>query len=485
MAIADAAGSKLGTERTSALAVGANEIAATVTAEDGRTERTYAVTVTRPPSWGARLPDRDIVLGGSGTATGVWSDGTTLWVVPPWYAQSLWAFDLATGTRLEESDIALPAAERIYAALTGHGTTLWAAVYGEAVVEAYRLPGGARLADGGLAEALSSAGNDNPTGLWADGSTLRVADLTDKRIYAYGVPDGTRSTTLEYGLATPDTQTTFPWGLWSDGATALVSWWGRGMVRAFRLSDGARQPQFDIDTGASGNADPHGLWSNGEILWVVDGTDRKLYAYAATGLQRPGGSGSSISSRALPVPSASPGPAVSIPDLALRARIASALGKPADAAVGANELLALTALDLRGAGIVDLTGLAHAADLAELDLAGNAVRDLSALARLPRLQTLHADATGVDPWTLAGLAGLRNLSLRDNGLENLQALSGLTALEVLDIGGNRVSDLGPLATLRSLRVLCADGNAIRDVAPLAVLGALETLDLRGNPAEHQ
>ena len=481
--IADAAGSTLGTERTSALATGANEIAATVTAEDGRTERTYAVTVTRPPPWGARLPDRDIELGGSGTATGVWSDGETLWVVPSWYADSLWAFDLATGARIEESDIALPTAERIYAALTGHGTTLWAAVYGEAVVEAYRLPGGARLTDDHLAEALSAAGNDNPTGLWADASTLRVADLTDKRIYAYGVADGTRSTTSEFGLATPDTQTIFPWGLWSDGATALTSWWGRGAVRAFRLSDGARQPQFDIDTGASGNADPQGLWSDGDTLWVLDGTDRKLYAYAATGLRTSGGFAGSISSRALPVPSAAPGPAVAIPDPALRGRIAAALGRPADAAVGANELLALTALDLRGAGVADLTGLERAANLAELDIGGNAVGDLRALAWLPRLATLHADATGADPWQLAGLAGLRTLSLRNNGIEDLQPLSGLAGLEVLDIGGNRVSDLGPLATLRSLRVLRADGNAIVDVAPLGALPALRTLDLRNNRIE--
>ena len=66
--------------------------------------------------------------------------------------------------------------------------------------------------------------------------------------------------------------------------------------------------------------------------------------------------------------------------------------------------------------------------------------------RLPPLATAP-DATGVDPWALAGLGGLRALSLRDNGLGDLAALSGLTRLEVLDIGNNRIADLGPLAAL--------------------------------------
>ena len=84
------------------------------------------------------------------------------------------------------------------------------------------------------------------------------------------------------------------------------------------------------------------------------------------------------------------------------------------------------------------------------------------LASLPRLATLNLDATGADPWTLAGLTGLRALSLRDNGIEDLSGLSGLTRLEALDVGGNRIADLGPLAALGHLTALRSDGNPVDD-----------------------
>ena len=465
--ITDAAGSTVGTRRTSTLATGANEISATVTAEDGGTERTYTVTVTRPPGWGERLPARDIELAGTRQPMGLWSDGSVLWVTPSWYSASLLAYDLATGERLTGRDIEL-SEEQVYSALTGAGGTLWAALYGQSHVEAYRLSDGERLADDDLADTLAAAENGNPTGLWAHAGILRVADWSDRRIYAYALADGARDEDAEFGLTAEDTQTIRPWGLFSAGDTALVSSWGRGAVRAYRVSDGARLEARDIATDEA-NADPHGLWSNGKVLWVVDATDAKLYAYAVPGLAQAespsGGLPVRVASRAAPVPSADPGPAVPIPDAGLRGRIAAALGKSPDETVGVNELAALTALDARDAGVRNLAGLEHAVNLAALDLGGNAIADLRVLASLPRLETLNLDATGVDPWALAGLAGLRALSLRDNALDDLAALSGLARLERLDIGNNRFDDLMPLTALPRLKALRADGNPAADADP--------------------
>ena len=114
-----AAGRTLGSERTSQLSTGANEIAATVTAEDGAAERTYAVTVTRQPAWGSRLPARDIALAGDGEASALWSDGAALWA---------------------------------------------SSILGGAA--AYRLSDGARLESEDLDGMLAAAGNDAPSGLW-------------------------------------------------------------------------------------------------------------------------------------------------------------------------------------------------------------------------------------------------------------------------------------------------------------------------------
>ena len=468
VAIADTVGSTLGTVRTSRLADGTNEIAATVTAEDLATTRTYTVTVTRSSSvsWGTHLPERDIALGGGGESTGVWSDGETLWALADWDGGAAQAYELATGKRLRSRDLALEDGFS-QTALFSDGATLWApSFYGGA--RAYALADGARLAERDLGAALSAAGNDRPTGLWSDGSTRYAADLDDARLYAYAA-DGTRLESLEFGFRKDDVQGGWPWGLWSDGETLVTSWHGRGRVLAYRLADGARLPERDIDTGAAGNDDPRDVWSDGETLWVADGEDRKLYAYAAPGLVRPEASALlpvRVANRAHAVPSADPGAPVSIPDAGLRGRIASALGKPADAVIGANELAALAALDARDAGIGDLTGLGQAVNLAALDLGGNPVADLRPLAGLAKLETLNLDGTGAQPWDVAGLAGLVRLSLRGNGIDDVSALAGLGGLRALDLGGNAVTDVTPLSGLANLEVLDLRGSRGADLAPL-------------------
>ncbi len=49
----------------------------------------------------------------------------------------------------------------------------------------------------------------------------------------------------------------------------------------------ARNPAQDFDTlKAAGNGGAHGLWSNGQTLWVADASDNKLYAYDLATKQR-------------------------------------------------------------------------------------------------------------------------------------------------------------------------------------------------------
>ena len=479
--IVDAVGSTLGARRTTRLAEGENEIAATVTAEDGETTRTYTVTVTREstPAWGTRRPDRDIALAGMMEPAGVWSDGTTLWA-SDYVGGRLRAFDLATGGRRGSRDINASAAV-VPSALWSDQSTLWVADH-LGSVRGYRLLDGARLADADLDQALSAAGNDAPAGLWSDGGTLRVVDLSDGRVYAYGA-DGARAEEYEFELRTGDVGTGWWWGLWSDGETVLTSWYGRGRLLAYRLSNGSRLPDRDIDAGAAGNDDPRDLWSDGETLWVVDGVDAKLYAYAAPGLRGLASQSSAASqaSRAAPVPSAVPGPAVVLPDAALRGRIEAALGKAPGEAIGTREMAALEVLNARGAGVLDLAGLEHAVNLESLDLGLNQVEDIRPLEALVKLTRLNLDGTAVDAWSVGALAGLERLSLRNCGLAELVGLAALAQLVELDVGGNRIADLWPLAGLARLRTLHADGNRVADVTPLARLGALMEVNLRGNP----
>ena len=277
--IADASGSTLGTERTSTLATGDNEIAATVTAEDGVTERTYAVTVTREAGsgWGARVPERDVSLSDVVDPTGVWSDGATLWV-SDW--DRILAYALVDGARLPSRDVS--GLSELQSGLWSDGATLWQSDQAGAV-RAFRLSDGARTPDADLpAELLVETGNGAPAGMWSDAAGLRVVDLSDGVVYGYGA-DGARAPELDLDLR--QGSSSFPWGLWSDGAMVLVTWFREGTLSAFRLSDGVRLPERDIELAVHGNDDPRDVWSDGETLWVVDGLDRKLYAYAVPGLE--------------------------------------------------------------------------------------------------------------------------------------------------------------------------------------------------------
>ena len=144
------------------LAVGETVVEATVTAADGTTTRTYAVTVTRasPVSWGDRLAERDVELDDIGVASGVWSDGDTVWV-SDWEDPVVRAYALDGGARRSGKDLAdLPATNA--AGLWSDGVTLWVADFSGDAVHARDLATGAAAA--GSLEDLDDDGNDAPTG---------------------------------------------------------------------------------------------------------------------------------------------------------------------------------------------------------------------------------------------------------------------------------------------------------------------------------
>ena len=129
-----------------------------------------------------------------------------------------------------------------------------------------------------------------------------------------------------------------PWGLWSDGETLLVSDPRRGMLHGYRLSDGARQAERAVDLSTVGMSMPMGLWSDGRVLWVGgragdDGPARTRCRDCAAPRRGRSRCGCRVGRRGCRG-GAQGGRSVGIPDAALRARIAAALGKPADAALG-------------------------------------------------------------------------------------------------------------------------------------------------------
>ncbi len=229
-------------------------------------------------------------------------------------------------------------------------------------------------------------------------------------------------------------------------------------------------------------------------------------------------------------PDVIPGRYVQIPDLNLRAAIAEALGKSANAPITIAEMETLRELKVRHSGINDLTGLQFAINLRKLIFSRNYdpfsdispiaglvnletlrigskylsdlsplaglinlrklhgdftrnVSDLSPLAGLINLEWLHFDDTSVsDISPLAGLINLKHLGTWGSDISDLSPIAGLTELRSANICGARLegASLAPLAASAGLRELYLRGNGISDVSPLAKLTELTRLELRAN-----
>ena len=131
---------------------------------------------------------------------------------------------------------------------------------------------------------LNAAGNDYPLGIWSDGTTMWVADLLDSKIYAYNMATKARDADKDFNtLAAAGNNE--PRGLWSDGSTMWVSDYYDEKLYAYNLQTKVRVPSEDFNNLFRSNqqvgplAEPFGIWSDGNTMWVADHGDHKIYAY--------------------------------------------------------------------------------------------------------------------------------------------------------------------------------------------------------------
>ena len=124
-----------------------------------------------------------LAAAGHNTPYGLWSDGTTMWVLYTSY--KAFAYDMGTKARDQDKEFSLHVRANVFpdGGLWGDETTLFAADSGE--VYAYWLSNGARNA---ARDISLSEGNDFARGIWSDGDTIWVSDSGDDKIYAYDLP---------------------------------------------------------------------------------------------------------------------------------------------------------------------------------------------------------------------------------------------------------------------------------------------------------
>ena len=228
--------------------------------------------------WIAQAQSRDsgsdfTLAAANGYPTGIWSDGTTMWVAD-FEDHKLYAYRMSDRSRVSGKDFTLDADNGSPVGIWSDGTTMWASDFTDAKLYAYRMSD--RRRDSGKDfNTLSAAGNKFPEGIWSDGTTMWVADTGNDTVFAYDL--STRAWDFEKDITLGPGHDS-PMGVWSNGSTMWVSDWRDAKLYAYRMSDQTRDSGKDFALDADDES-YEGIWSAGSTMWVASRDDAKLYAY--------------------------------------------------------------------------------------------------------------------------------------------------------------------------------------------------------------
>ena len=227
---------------------------------------------------GARDSGKDITLAsGNDNPTGIWSDGTTMWVMQ-YQGSKVFAYNLSNSSRDSAKDITVSSNITLGNYMTADGTTMWISDNGTlttTMLYAHSIAN--RNADSSEDFTLHTD-NDNAHSLYTDGTTMWVYDNTDLKIYAYVLSSGARDSGKDITL---HTNNGYASGIWTDGATMWVADYGNTKVYAYRMSDGNRDSAKDYNGLVSYLQIARGIWSDGTTMWIADSDTDKLYAHHA------------------------------------------------------------------------------------------------------------------------------------------------------------------------------------------------------------
>ena len=222
----------------------------------------------------SRASGSDFTLAAAnGYPTGIWSDGTTMWVAD-FEDHKLYAYRMSDRSRDSGKDFTLDADNGSPVGIWSDGTTMWASDFADGKLYAYRMSNRSR--DSGKDfNTLFAAGNRFPEGIWSDGATMWVADTGNDTVFAYDLStkawDFEKDITLGPGHDSP-------MGVWSNGSTMWVSDWRDAKLYAYSMSDRSRDASKDFALDADDES-YEGIWSAGSTMWVASRDDAKLYAY--------------------------------------------------------------------------------------------------------------------------------------------------------------------------------------------------------------
>ena len=234
--------------------------------------------------WNVKRDIAELAAGHDG-ATGMWSDGVTLWLAHNGDGadDAVYAYDLETGERVEEREFELDERNRAPRGVCSDRTVIWISDSGRNLLFAHDLGSGERLPERDIA---LDGRNLAARGIWCEGETVWVLDGGKDSVFVYDLATG--ELLAEYALDGAND----PRDIWSDGVTVWVSDHGAKRLFAYRLPvlpddaedegdkelDRVRDEEFGELSKASNNS-PRGIWANADVMYVADESDDKVYSY--------------------------------------------------------------------------------------------------------------------------------------------------------------------------------------------------------------
>ena len=218
------------------------------------------------------------------SAAGAWAVGSTLLLLQSGDGvdDAIYAYDLESGERDEGREFALAGANRAPRGIWANTEAAWVSDSGQDRLFAYDLGTGERA---GKREIVLARRNSEARGIWSDGETIWVLNRNPS-LFAYRLETG--ELLGEYALADANDD---PHGIWSDGVTVWVSNHDPKRLFAYRLPNApagpagetqplARVPDEEFEElGRVGNNSPRGIWSDGDVMYVADANDDRVYTY--------------------------------------------------------------------------------------------------------------------------------------------------------------------------------------------------------------
>ena len=185
------------------------------------------------------------------------------------------SYDRETGDRLPGTFRVHPYNGNVQGA-TSRGDTVWvllASSRGNGEIRAFSSSGERQS---GLDITLHSS-NSAENGIWTDGVTMYVGDARTQKLFAYNIESGERDTGREIDI-TNLPRRGYLVEIWSDGDTDWVASWLQTQVQAYSLANGDRRPELDL-TLAYNNRGPVGMWSDGQIMYVMNQVYDTIFGY--------------------------------------------------------------------------------------------------------------------------------------------------------------------------------------------------------------